>query len=468
MQTLDYIQSMRAKNIIRFPLLTLITLLSLWGCSDDDNGYTPLNISALADQAEVFQNAVLTLDILENDTNVPIDGQILLDAPSKGTASITAHNNLGEARLTYTPNPGALGEDSFIYSVCDEMGNQCSNALITINILPVTPVTLDLSLVPYPKLSDYNFFEGPMAQQEPAFGVLPYEPISTLFTDYAHKKRFVWMPEGRSASFVSDDVLLNFPTGAVLIKTFYYDNVLPDLTTRIIETRLLIKKEDGWLFADYIWDAEQQEAMLDVEGYGANVPIEWVENGQTNFVNYRIPSNSQCYTCHKAYQEETPIGPKPQNLNGLFDYTDGAKNQLEKWADVGYLETGFPSQINTVVDWSDETQDLETRVRSYFDINCASCHSDSGHCDYRALRMNFSGSADLANLGVCVDPDTPIPGFENAKIIEPGNAQGSVLFFRLHTTDEEYRMPLLGRSLRHEESLEFIEQWIQNLTTVCD
>ncbi|NBT87370.1 MAG: hypothetical protein EBT51_03565 [Flavobacteriaceae bacterium] len=208
--------------------------------------------------------------------------------------------------------------------------------------------------------------------------------------------------------------------------------------------------------------------MLDVEGYGANVPIEWVENGQTNFVNYRIPSNSQCYTCHKAYQEETPIGPKPQNLNGLFDYADGAKNQLEKWADVGYLETGFPSQINTVVDWSDETQDLETRVRSYFDINCASCHSDSGHCDYRALRMNFSGSADLANLGVCVDPDTPIPGFENAKIIEPGNAQGSVLFFRLHTTDEEYRMPLLGRSLRHEESLEFIEQWIQNLTTVCD
>ena len=43
---------------------------------------------------------------------------------------------------------------------------------------------------------------------------------------------------------MSDDVLLNFPTGAVLIKTFFYDNVLPDLTTQIIETRLLIKKED--------------------------------------------------------------------------------------------------------------------------------------------------------------------------------------------------------------------------------
>ena len=131
--------------ILRVFLFFLVPFFGLWGCSDDDGGYTPLNINAVADQAEVFQNAVLTLDILENDTNVPIDGQILLDTPSKGTASITAHNNLGEARLSYTPNPGALGEDSFIYSVCDELGNQCSNALITINILPVTPVTLDLS-----------------------------------------------------------------------------------------------------------------------------------------------------------------------------------------------------------------------------------------------------------------------------------------------------------------------------------
>lgn len=468
MQSLGHITNWCSIRIGRFSLYGLIILVGLWSCSDDDQGYTPLNINAVADQAEVFQNAVLTLDILENDTNVPLDGQILLDSPNKGTASITQHNNLGEARLTYTPNPGALGQDSFIYSVCDEMGNQCSNALITINILPVTPVTLDLSLVPYPKLSDYNFFEGPMAQQEPAYGVLPYEPISVLFTDYAHKKRFVWMPEGSSASYVSDGELLNFPTGAVLIKTFYYDNVLPDLNTKIIETRLLIKKEDGWLFADYIWDEAQQEAYLDVDGYGANVPIEWVENGQTNFVNYRVPATSQCYTCHKAYQVETPIGPKPQNLNGNYAFDDGIENQLQKWMDTGYLDNSLPGQINTVVDWADESQDLELRVRSYFDINCASCHSDSGHCDYRALRMNFSRTDDLANLGVCVDPDTPIPGYENSKIIEPGNAEGSVLYFRLHTTDEEYRMPLLGRSLRHDESLAFIQEWIQNLTTVCD
>ena len=82
--------------------------------------------------------------------------------------------------------------------------------------------------------------------------------------------------------------------------------------------------------------------------------------------------------------------------------------------------------------------------------------------------MNFNLSHDLANLGVCVDPDTPIPGYENDKIIEPGDALNSILYFRLHTTLEEYRMPLLGRTLRHDEALLFIEQWILNLTPACD
>jgi len=455
------------QGLSKIAVIFVFTLV-LWSCANDEQGYTPLNIITAADTGEVYQNAVLTLDILENDTNVPIDGQIILDSPLKGTASISPYNNLAEAKLTYTPNTGAIGEDTFIYSVCDQFGEQCSNSIITINILPISPVTLDLSNVPYPVLSDYNFFEGNMADQIPSFGVLPYQPISVLFSDYAKKKRFVWMPQGTSANYVSDGELLNFPTGAVLIKTFFYDNVLPDLNRQIIETRLLIKKEEGWFFADYIWDAAQQEAYLDVNGYGANVPLEWVENGQTNFVNYRIPSTSQCYTCHKSYQEETPIGPKPQNLNGSFDYMDGVENQLQKWINTGYLTASLPSQINTVVDWSDENQDLELRVRSYFDINCASCHSDSGHCDYRALRMDFSSTDDLANIGVCVDPDTPIPGYESAKLIEPGNAQASVLFFRLHTTDEEYRMPLLGRSLRHDESIIFIQEWIENLITVCD
>jgi len=108
------------------------------------------------------------------------------------------------------------------------------------------PVQFDFSQVPLPKLSDYHFFVGPLKNQSPAYKVLPYEPASSLFSDYAHKKRFVWMPKNTKASYNGDDNVLEFPVGAVLIKTFYYDNVLPANTTKIIETRLLIRKNDGW------------------------------------------------------------------------------------------------------------------------------------------------------------------------------------------------------------------------------
>src|SRR6476661_10790861 len=70
--------------------------------------------------------------------------------------------------------------------------------------IAVSPVTVDLSQVPYPKLSDYKFFEGEIKNQIPALNVLPFEPASTLFTDYAKKKRFVWMPPGTRATYTSD------------------------------------------------------------------------------------------------------------------------------------------------------------------------------------------------------------------------------------------------------------------------
>jgi hypothetical protein len=82
-------------------------------------------------------------------------------------------------------------------------------------------VSVNLATVPYPKLSDYQFFVGLMKDQTPSIGVLPYEPASSLFTDYALKKRFVWMPEGSLATYNGDGNVLELPVGAVIIKNFY-------------------------------------------------------------------------------------------------------------------------------------------------------------------------------------------------------------------------------------------------------
>ena len=140
-----------------------------------------------------------------------------------------------------------------------------------------SPVVFNIAEVPYPTLSEYNFFEGEIKDLEPVYGVLPYDLNSSLFSDYAKKKRFVWMPEDVNAEYVNAYSSLNFPVGAVLIKNFYYNNVQPSNSTRIIETRLLINKEEGWIFANYIWNDDQTEATFSLEG--GLTDVEWIENG---------------------------------------------------------------------------------------------------------------------------------------------------------------------------------------------
>ncbi|MEZ4902097.1 MAG: hypothetical protein R2822_10245 [Spirosomataceae bacterium] len=53
------------------------------------------------------------------------------------------------------------------------------------------PPTIDFAQLPYKTLSEYGFFEGKMNDLQPTPRVLLYEPASSLFTDYAFKKRFV-------------------------------------------------------------------------------------------------------------------------------------------------------------------------------------------------------------------------------------------------------------------------------------
>ena len=362
------------------------------------------------------------------------------------------------------------------------VGIACTNIDLEEDYVPISPVAVDLTLVPYPVLSDYHFFEGAMKDQIPALNVLPYKPASSLFSDYAHKKRFVWMPPGVSATYNGDDKTLELPVGAALIKTFYYDNVQnvsPVGATRIVETRIMIRKATGWIFANYVWNAAQTEAYYNLDG--SFTPITWIdENNVQRDVNYRIPSDAQCIVCHKKRVtvngvDQTvyvPIGIKPQNLNNGNYSSSTARNQLSKWIEQGYLQNNFtfPTVANSTINYEDTSKPTALRARSYVDINCAHCHQDDRHCDYRPMRFAFAETANNnTNMGVCVETqdmqDFP-PSL--SKIVTPGNINRSMLYHRINTTDEAIRMPLHGRTLIHEEGIALMQAWINSLQGPCN
>lgn len=327
---------------------------------------------------------------------------------------------------------------------------------------PVSPVVLDLGSIPYPTLSEYKFFEGNIAELNPVYGVLPYKIISGLFIDYAKAKTFVWMPKGTSATYVNDYSVFDFPDGAVLITTHYFDNVLPKNDTKLIETRLIIKKQGEWVLANYVWNDEQTKALYTKEG--SSVPIRWLENNRARTVSYNIPSYDECFACHNNYDEILPIGPKPQNINHNLAFKNGTKNQLKQWAEFGYLDSNYPENIVSAVNWEDTSQPLDLRARSYLDINCAHCHSDKGYCNYPPMRFAFNKTEDPKYIGVGVQHGFDID--ESLKhIVSPGNTETSALLFRMRSTLDEFKMPIIGRALKHKEGVQLIEQWINSLDT---
>ena len=177
----------------------------------------------------------------------------------------------------------------------------------------------------YPEtLSEFNFFID-QVEQVPAENVHPYELISTLFSDYSYKKRFIYVPEGTKAKFQKNWVF-DFPVGSALIKTFYYptDERNLELGSNLLETRVLLHKESGWEAVSYAWNEDQTEAFIKVAGKTINTS--WVnKEGITTPVRYRVPNKNQCKECHSTNDTISPIGLKARNLDKDLEYKKGVK-----------------------------------------------------------------------------------------------------------------------------------------------
>lgn len=363
------------------------------------------------------------------------------------------------------------------------------------------------------RLSDSGLFRS-VSKHEVQAGMIPYSVNSPLWSDNAHKERFLALPP----SMIDDDEEMpaaisvtsgawSFPDQTVLIKSFALDlkEGEPD-SRRWIETRFLTKQQGEWVGYSFEWNAEQSDATLvDKAGQDREFAID-TNNGKRKQL-WHFPSRTECMVCHSRAANFV-LGMTTPQMNRLHDYGGGCvENQLsmlerlgvlrvnwrdeaiealrneltEKGLDVAEVErqiseltairdqrTAPPAALlfqaadkyDCLADPYDNAQPLEQRARSYLQVNCAQCHilSGGGNAQFDASITTPLAKANLIDA----KPLHHTFDINNPRLIAPGDPERSVLLRRI-SHREPGHMPPLATSEVDRRAVELIRQWIVNM-----
>jgi len=354
----------------------------------------------------------------------------------------------------------------FNYSLTPPMRPIAIASLLAVILLSLS-FTKKTEKAPKQNLSEYGFFTGSIADLKPAERVFFYEVNAPLFSDYAEKSRFIYLPPGAQMIGHPTEVF-DFPTGTVIIKSFYYSNDVrhPEQGRRIIETRLLLREEKGWKALEYIWNEAQTDAVLEVAG--ATLPVAWKdEKGKQRQLDYVIPNLNQCKGCHSYDGRFVPIGTTTRQLNRDTE----AGNQLIQWKNLGVLILPDDFDVKTAAHLTDYRQtaltapaaEINRAARAYLDGNCAHCHNAHGPASTSGMFLGVENN-DPERLGIGKPPVAAGRGSGNRRYgIVPGKPGESILLYRMESNDPGIRMPELGRQSAHQEGVELIKIWIKSL-----
>lgn len=335
-------------------------------------------------------------------------------------------------------------------------------------------------------LSEVGLFKGAPAQQEPAEGVVSYKLATELFSDYAHKRRFIKLPEGEKITYRESGVL-EFPIGTVIAKTFSFPGV--NGSEKLVETRIEARLAEGWFGASYLWNEEQDDALLCLGGRQLDL-VHQDDKGAITTHRYEVPSANQCISCHgqvrggerpaqdpseldryiyaewearRGHRQYEPLGPTAANMN--ISEGQQLENQLALLEKAGLL-AGLP-EANKVPKlpgaFDPHSGSIDERARAYLQVNCAHCHNPDGSARTSGLDLRLE-QKDLARAGVLKIPVAAGRGAGGRSYdIVPGKPDESILVHRLETDEPAEKMPSLGRQLIHQEAVDLIREWIESL-----
>lgn len=294
-------------------------------------------------------------------------------------------------------------------------------------------------------LSEFGFFADG-ARQVPAAGVTPYALNTPLWSDGAEKLRFIYLPEGTQLA-ADGEGLLKFPVGAAIIKTFAFGE---GANRRLIETRVLLHRADGWVALPYRWNAEQTEATLALAGGRIDLVTRAGEA-----ISYAIPNKNQCKTCHSKDGQVIPIGPKARNLSVKW---------MGEMLKAGRLDR-LPPGGATMPVWAGYTDQspAEPFARAYLDVNCAHCHQPGGGASNSGLDLRWE-QADPHAIGIMKRPVAAGRGAGGHDFsVLPGQPDASILLFRMDSAEPGIAMPELGKATVDRDGVAVVRRWIAEM-----
>ncbi|MCA9237722.1 MAG: RICIN domain-containing protein [Planctomycetales bacterium] len=402
--------------------------------------------------------------------------QIVCDTPDAVIRYTTDGSEPTAASPRYT-EPVRIARSSVVKAYAERRGLQRSKrAVVRLSVSAGRPYGMDyrpqVAGVNMPAVVDDRLprtlsrtgLFGDLRSLAASPGIVPYGVNSPLWSDNADKLRWVALPGDGRIEFAEDGGY-RWPGGSIFVK--HFDLTVNEQTNeqRRVETRVLVLDQTGrnGYGVTYKWrddhsDADLLPAELDeqIEVVGAD--------GTSRRQTWHYPSRQECLQCH-TQKSGFVLGPNTRQLNGDYAYPTGVvDNQLRTWSYLQMFSNNIDqrdiAEFDHLVTVDDPHADLELRVRSYVDANCAFCHRPGGTGAQWDAR--FDTPIELQQcIGGSVRETFGIAG---AKVVSPANLQTSILYLRMTSSQPTQRMPPVGRNKVDAKAVATFAEWIESLT----
>jgi uncharacterized repeat protein (TIGR03806 family) len=317
------------------------------------------------------------------------------------------------------------------------------------------PIPPPGSSTPVDRLSELGIFEPPLAALVPRAGVVPYDVVVSLYADGARKHRFVILPPGQALHAPEDGTdRLVVPTGTYFVKSFYYPLDARDESRgiRLVETRFLVRRDDGYDASTYLWNDDQTDAVA--SGGNLDVPVDWIDQaGVARHDSFHVPGTSLCQSCHA----DRALGIRMRQL-AVPGSQAGGPDQIDQLVAKGMLDRRPDAGVVLVDPLGDAP--LDARARSYLDANCSHCHGSQGLAAGTGVWFDEEDTS-AGRLPLCRSTHA-IDG--RNRVIVPGHPESSEFLARMVSPDPFARMPQGPTRIPDEAGIGVLSAWVAAMT----